>query len=112
MKPGQRTPNEFEVALLAAFARQDPSLAATLRELHVLSREFTGVGSFTTFLCDDAARWPSRSPVTLARLITIPGVAHGLCAVLFFDGSQPKMLEVAVYGEEHWDGLFDGFAIE
>jgi hypothetical protein len=46
MRPGQLEPNEFETAPLKRFATQDPSLS--IDSLHVLSLEFTGVGSFTS----------------------------------------------------------------
>jgi hypothetical protein len=66
MRPGQLEPNEFEIALLKGFAAQDPSLC--LDSLHVLSREFTGVGSFTKFLCDGSGETKWDRDYTSVRL--------------------------------------------
>ena len=52
MRPGQREPNEFERAILEWIAAEHPALRTHLAGLHILSREFTGVGSFTNFLYD------------------------------------------------------------
>lgn len=54
MHPGQREPNECEVAILERIAAEYPPLRTQLEHLHVLSREFTGVGSFTNFLCQNS----------------------------------------------------------
>lgn len=52
-RPGQIEPNEFELAILDRITAQRPSLLAYMKNLHVLSREFTGVGSYTNFKCED-----------------------------------------------------------
>jgi hypothetical protein len=49
MRPGQINPNEFEFAILEHLAREEPFVRGSFGQLHVLSREFTGVGRFTTF---------------------------------------------------------------
>lgn len=56
MKPGQLTPNEFENAILERLASKTEALRPLLARLHVLSREFTGVGSFTNFKVDPSLR--------------------------------------------------------
>jgi len=48
----------------------------------------------------------------LDDLIVMPGVSHGMGAVLFYRGEQPTFLEVFTYGEEYWDGVYDGFCIQ
>lgn len=55
MRPGQLKPNEFEIAILERLASKDPSIVRSLGQLHLLSREFTGVDSFTNFKCEDSA---------------------------------------------------------
>ena len=110
MRPGQITPNAFEQALLAHMAERDPRIREAVRDLHVLSREFTGAGSYTTFLCEvpaEAERWHTGLNV----LVTVPGVPSGLGAELFFRGARPDFLEIYTHGDELWDGVYDGFEI-
>jgi len=109
MRPGQLEPNEFELALLERFAAKDPSLY--LDSLHVLSREFTGVGSFTKFLCDGSSETKWDRDLHLGAIISMPGVPSGLGAILFCTGRHPNLLEICTFGDEHWDGLYEGFVI-
>jgi hypothetical protein len=111
MKPGQFEPNEFEAEILARLAGQESWLVGPLRRLHVLSREYTSVGSFTNFLCNDCEEREDRM-VGLEGLIHMPGVANGMGAVLTCKGTQPDCLEVFTYGDDHWDGTYFGFSIE
>ena len=91
MKPGQLTPNEFEAAILARLASRTESLRTFLDGLHVLSREFTGVGSFTRFQLDPAlARVElGEQQIGLDELVSVPGVPNGMGAVLFCRGGYP-----------------------
>ncbi len=111
MRPGQSQPNDFELAILERLAVQKPSLRRAVDGLIVLSREFTGVGSFTKFKCDESTSSTPERQVGLDGLIRMPGVPNGLGAVLFYIGEQLKCLEVYTYGDEHWDGAYDGFSI-
>lgn len=110
MRPGQLTPNEFELAILNRLASQEPSLRVSLEQLHVLSRQFTGVGSFTNFKCDAAN--DRKRHVGFDGLIHMPTVPNGMGAVLFCRGDRPECLEVYTFGNEHWDGVYDGYSIE
>lgn len=107
MHPGQTFPNEFECAILERIARDEPSLRGPFTSLRVLSREFTGVGSFTRFLSND--KEGSSRQMGLQNLIHIPGVPNGLGAVLFCKGGSPECLELFTYGDDRWDGLYEGF---
>src|SRR5690349_1804122 len=109
MRPGQLTPNDLEHAILDRMARSVPSLAQAIPRLHVLSREFTGVGSYTNFKVDDPVV-DTTSPIQLNEVINIPGVPHGLIALLFLEGGKVKFLEIAACGDA-WDGVFEGFSI-
>ena len=104
MRPGQLQLNEFELAILERMATRYPALREHLGQLHVLSREFTGVGSYTTFLCDDSG---PQSVITMAG-VHMPNVPNGLDTLLFCWGGRPCLLEICSYGEP-WDGTFDGF---
>jgi len=108
MRPERVTPNEFERALLDRIGESEPRLRDALAKLHVLSREFTGAGCFTTFRCDAAAE-EERWCVGLDDLVTVPGVPSVLGAVLCCRGSQPDFLEIFTYGEARWHGTFEGF---
>jgi hypothetical protein len=112
-RPGQIKPNEFELAILEHLARNEPSLRGSIAQLHVLSREFTGVGSFTTFACEKLTADAPRQQISLDdAIITMPGVPNGMGAVLFCKAGRPTCLEVYTYGNEHWEGVYDGFTIE
>ena len=110
--PGQITPNEFEVAILERIAAKNSSLRIRLGHLHVLSREFTGVGSYTNFKCEDMGAQVSEHRVGLDDLIVMPNVQNGMGAVLFCLEDQPKCLETYTFGDELWDGVFEGFVIQ
>ena len=100
--------NELEAAILERFANHYPHLQAKIRDLHVLSRKFTGVGCYTNFACGESG---PRSHLWLREVIKLPGARIGLGAVLFFKGEEPEFLEVYTY-DELWDGDYAGFTIE
>jgi len=112
MPPGQVKPNEFELAILERLASKEPSIRRSVGHLHVLSREFTGVGSFTEFASEQSSADAPEEQVSLDGLIKKPGVPNGMGAVLFCKGGRPRLLEVFTYGNDHWEGVYDGFAIE
>ncbi len=111
MRPGQVRPNEFELAILHRIAGKEPSICVVVEQLHVLSREFTGVGSFTNFACEESSAEAPDQVVILDDLIRMPGVPNGMGAVLFCKGGRPQCLEVFTYGDDHWEGVYDGFTI-
>ena len=112
MRPGQIRPNDFELAILNRVATKEPSIRKSLGELHVLSRVYTGVGAYTNFLIGDSSSDAVEQRIGLDELITMPGVPNGMGAVLFCKGGRPQCLEVFTFGDDHWDGVYDGFAIE
>ena len=63
LRPGQSTPNDFETAILERIALDNPSLREHFGRLHVLSREFTGVGSYTNFRIPEVDAQATRTPV-------------------------------------------------
>ncbi len=112
MRPGQIAPNEFELALLDRLASKEPALRRAVEHLRVLSREFTAVGSYTNFACEDAATTGPDKQLGLDALIAMPGVPNGMGAVLFCKGDTPQCLEVFAYGDDHWEGVYEGFTIQ
>ena len=111
MRPGQLTPNELEMAILLRIADRHPSIKSRLSSLHVLSRTYTGVGSYTNFAQDNTAEVRAVEHLGLETAIRLPSLQYGLGAELCCEGNSPKFLEVVAYGE-HRDGTFDGFVIE
>ena len=111
-RPGQIEPDEFELAILERIAAKSPSLRPYLRNLYILSREFTGVGSYTNFKCEDDRAQVVEQRIGLDDLIFMPNVQNGMGAVLFCRGDQPKCLETYSFGDELWDGVFEGFVIQ
>jgi hypothetical protein len=111
IRPGQITPNEFEVAILEKIATENSSLRRHLGLLHVLSREFTGVGSYTKFRDQESGGESAEQQFGLDGLILMPNVPNGMGAILFCRGGWPKCLETYTFGNELWDGVFDGFSI-
>ena len=112
MRPGQLTPNDFEIALLKSFAEQDQSIRGSIERLRVLSREFTGVGSFTHFVGSDPKSGSTRPAVMLDALVRMPDGQCILGAVLFRTGDRLDCLEVFSMDGSPWDGVYDGFSIE
>ena len=112
MRPGQLTPNDFELAILNHLASKESSIRESVQRLHVLSREFTGVGSFTQFTCEESGASAPEQQVDLDVLINMPGVPNGMGAVLFLRGGKPECLEIFTHGDDPWDGVYDGFSIE
>jgi len=96
---------------LERIAQDEPWLQGPFASLHVLSREFTGVGSYTNFACDELDSQDDPFP-GLDALILVPGVPNGMGAVLHCRAKRPKCLELFTYGDDVWDGTFDGFTFE
>ena len=112
MRPGQLQPNELERAILRSFASLLPSLLPRIDSLHVLSREYTGVGGYTRFQHDDSESAAEERELGLNHAeIRVPTVPSGLGAVLLCRGDQALCLELYTYGDEPWDGVYDGFSI-
>jgi len=111
MRPGLLQPNELEQAILDRIAKDESWLQMPAAGLHVLSREFTGVGGYTKFLCDlpESANDPHPG---LKPEIRLPKVPSGMGAVLWCRANQPSCLEVYTYGDELWDGTYEGFYLD
>jgi hypothetical protein len=109
--PGQTTLNQFELAILSRMGEAVPALQRLIPKLHVLSREFTGVGSYTKLLAQGSAPELGSKPISLKSVITVPGIKHGMDAVLFCKDGKPETLEIVTFGNEMWDGTYEGFSI-
>ena len=112
MRPGQTHLNEFELDILEMIAQEVPAIIPFIEKLHVLSREYTGVGSFTNLKPPDSMPEIGKDPVVLDALINMPDVPNGMGAVLFYENGRPIMLETYTFGNDHWEGIYDGYSIE
>ncbi len=111
MHPGQIKPNEFELTILESIARKEPSMRRAFGKLRVISREFTGVGCFTNFAFEETTNDLPERQIGLDEMITMPGVPGGMGAVLFCRGGSPRCLEIYSYGDDLWEGVYDGFTV-
>jgi hypothetical protein len=111
MRPGQLTPNALERAILLKIAAIQPNANLDASNLHVLSREYTGVGSFTNFRCANAEGHAASSILNLPGTITVTGVQNGLGAHLVLRGGIPECLEIYTFGSDHWDGTYETFSL-
>jgi len=111
MNPDAATLNEFERAVLDRMAHQLPALASNISQITLSHRELTGAGSFTNFANHDA-RVPVQTdgPLALGVHILMPGVQNGLGACLFFNTSGIAFLEIFTYGDDGWNGNWEGFS--
>ena len=108
MRPGQLHPNELEVAILERLARDEPRLQGPFDALRVLSREYTGVGCYTTFLCNKESE---ELDIPFQQVyLHMPGVPLGMVAALECRGTSPDFLELCTHGNDYWDGTFEGFS--
>jgi hypothetical protein len=111
VRPGQLTPNALESAILHKISVIHPDANLAASKLHVLSRKYTGVGSFTTFNHATCEAKAPRNVLNLPGVITIAGVPNGLGAHLMLLAGLPDCLEIYTFGSDHWDGTFDSFSL-
>ena len=111
IKPGQITPNELEIKILELLVDSAPALKPLTAELHVLSRTYTGVGSYTKFKHPETEGLLGNSHIGLNALINVPHIEHGLGALLFCENGNAICLEIYSYGSELWDGNYENFSI-
>lgn len=107
-RPERPPPNAFEVAILQAMVRERPSLDIDFDHLAVRRRKYTGVGSYTDFLCDQSGE---RETFGLKASIAVPGVPSGMGAMLLCRGRRPECLETFTCGDDYWTGAFEGFTV-
>ena len=110
-EPGSLELNEFELALLNEVAKTEPDVAPLISSLHVLSREYTGVGSFTNFHCSTEEKVLGNKVLSPSNLlINIPTLENGLGVLVICKGGKLDCLETFTYGTEHWGGNYVGYS--
>ncbi len=111
MQSEQAILNEFEAAVLERIAHSNPWLRPVLGGLRISSRKITGGGSYTDFEPNSAPVDIPDGHFSLDALISMPGVANGMGATLFVKAGHITFLEIYVYGEQYWDGRFNGYSL-
>ncbi len=96
--------------MLEHIAADNPDVRLSFADLHVISREFTGVGSFTHFLVRGETK-TTRRVLNTSAWVSMPDLQYGLGVVAFYDGNS-LTLETFTCGDEKWDGTSEGFTIE
>jgi len=107
-EPAPDAPNAFEAAILRALARELPALTLEVEAIRVLDRKYTGVGSYTDFVCDVSG---DRELFRLKAPIAMPGVPGGMGAVLYCHSAKPACLETFSIRDAYWTGAFEGFSV-
>jgi hypothetical protein len=110
MRPGQTTPNELEVALLEHFNTEYPDVRVNIATLRVLTRTYTGVGSYTEFVPRQKPTTGEQRTLQLRVMVSVPGQPTGLGALTFVKDGELTTLELFSY-DGQWDGVFEGFSI-
>ena len=112
MKPNDTKLNDFEKAIFEHIAKYEPSINHLIHNLNVLSREFTGVGSFTNLYSEIEEPLLGNKRIGIKGQIKVPNVPSGLDAIIFCENGKIKVLEICTFGSEHWNGNYIGFIIE
>lgn len=92
------TPLERDVLTWIAANAGDPALAEQLRSVQPLSREFTGVGSFTVLKVEPGLPDVGYRVAPIDPHIESPEIQDGAGVVLFCDGGQASLLEFYTFG--------------
>ena len=98
----------FEIPILFSVLRRHfpdlEDLGLSLEALHVVSREYTGVGAYVNFSKNKILSGGINCQLGFDGEITIPKLTSGLGAVLAIDDGSINYLELFTYGDEQWDG--------
>jgi hypothetical protein len=81
-------------------------------QVSLLSRENTGGGRYVDLSSPGAAMKRDGYLDLGGKFIQIDGVPNGLMAVVLISDGQPKILELTVYGGDHWDGAERQWALK
>lgn len=112
MLQGDLELNELERSVLYKIAVEYPKLKSCLTKLKVVSREFSGMGSFTGFEPIEQDFGLGNQVLGLDNhTMTISNLTSGMGAILFCSHGKPDMLELYTFGEE-WNGGEMKFTIE
>ncbi|MBI2774571.1 hypothetical protein HYX58_01050 [Candidatus Dependentiae bacterium] len=106
---------EFEQAVMSKIMERDNSINIILREQynrsHVISRDFTGVGFFTTFeVATEASRITEPVPNAYGDVEAIINGIGGYGFILFIKNGTMSFLEGYTWRDE-WPKLINNFVL-
>jgi hypothetical protein len=81
------------------------------QEIRVLSRENTGGGRYVELECRDDVKLHDVYLDMGGRYISMKSLPSGMMAVVQIKNHKVSLLELAVYGGDHWDGTEKDWAI-
>lgn len=95
----------MEHALLAAFHQLYGNVGfPTPNEVRVLRRENTGAGRYVDVEAEQRIELDDGFVDLGGQYIEMEGVPNGLMAVARISGHRIHQVEIAVYGDDAWDG--------
>lgn len=99
-------PTPLEAALLKEFHRLYGARGFPAPEqVRVRSRDNTGAGRYVDLVTEVMESELDNGYLDLGgHFIEMKGVPYGLMAVVYIKDHQPEQLEIAVYGNDTWDG--------
>jgi len=97
---------DFEVAILERIAMDNSAYREQVTELvrtgQVTEREWTGAGGYITLGSSTILFEPENLELDADAVIEIPGLRHGLGALLFVRNGRADFLEFFTYDDEWW----------
>jgi hypothetical protein len=105
--------NEIELKLIDGLTTKYPSLKSHIPHLKVTERQATGVGMYVNFAYANFNEKLENlnSLFSNEENIEIPDLKYGLGYVIDISDGEIKYIEFITYGEENWNGKFDGYRI-
>jgi hypothetical protein len=105
--------NEIELTLLDGLTTKHPSLKSHISHLKVKERKATGVGMYVNFeyINFEEKLENLNSLFSNEENIEFPNLKYGLGYVIDITDGEIKYIEFITYGEENWNGKFDGYRI-
>jgi hypothetical protein len=98
-------PSPLEAALLNAFYRLYGARGFPAPEkVRVRNRENTGAGRYVDLHVEVGSELDDGYLDLGGQFIEMEGVPNGLMAVVHVKDHRPNQLEIAVYGNDPWDG--------
>lgn len=96
----------LESALLTVFHKEYRERGfPSPTEVRVISRENTGAGRYSKLSSTAHISGPDGVLDMNGKYIQMEGLPHGMAAVVSIRRGAIDQLEIAVYGEESWDGV-------
>lgn len=111
--PAPLAPTTLESALLSEFHTLYAEEGFPRpKDIAILSRDNTGGGCYVALSSPGAAMTRDGYIDLGGKYIAIEGVPNGMMAVVLIREGRPTILELTVYGGQHWDGVERPWAVK